>query len=96
MNTKLTKAQQERFAKVEAKLPAGFSYSLHDEDAAPKYYAKKVWGVTVWNGDNNSMGHVQNNMSGYTTCDAEHVALVRLLLNRAAAALWHKQPVWEG
>ena len=97
MNSKLTKTQQERFAKAEAKLPKGYYYHLHDEADAPKYYAERVWGVSVLNDelDNGPLGHVQNNMSGNTTCADEHVALVRLLLNRAAAALWHKQPVWE-
>lgn len=93
----LTAKQQERFEKAEAKLPAGYYYELHDDAAAPKYYAEKVWGVSVYNDDLDSggpVGHVQSNMSAHTACDEEHEATVRLLLNRAAAALWHKQPCW--
>lgn len=99
MSAKLTEKQKERFSKVEAKLPEGYYYTLHDEADAPKYYADRVWGVSVCNDEldgGGAVGHVQNNMHAHTTCAKEHVALVRLLLNRAAAALWHKQPVWEG
>ena len=93
----LTAKQQERFSKAEAKLPAGFYYNLHDEADAPKYYADRVWGVSVYNDEldsGGSVGHVQANMSAHTTCGPEHEATVRRLLNRAAAALWHKQPTW--
>ena len=78
-------------------LPPGYEYHLHDEASAPKFYAEKVWGVSIYNfaiDGGGPLGHVQKNMSAHTVCDEKYASTVRLLLNRVAAALWHHQPNW--
>lgn len=91
----LTAKQQAKLLKAEAKLPSGFTYVLHAEkDDGSR---GDVWGVSVLNEalDDGPIGHVQNNMLAHTSCGEEHAATVRLLLNRAAAAIWGKQPCWN-
>lgn len=95
MKTNLSEKQSQKLAAAEARLPDGYSYRLHDDGS-------KVWGVTVYRADENGheegVGHVQAPTDGWlqahTTCKPEDRAAVRLMLNRAAAALWHKQPNW--
>ena len=95
MNRKLTAKQQERLAAAEAKLPQGHSYQLHDEAAAPKYYADRVWGVDVCDETGESVGTVGNDKGRvWAQVHGGDAAVVKLALNRVAAALWHKQPVW--
>lgn len=92
----LTAKQQARLQKAEAKLPNGFTYLLHTEQDNGS--SGDVWGISVRNDslNNSPIGHVQKNMLAHTSCDEKHVETVRLLLNRAASALWNKQPAWIG
>lgn len=94
----LTEKQKSKFALATFRLAHGYTYRLHSEtgnlgESGP------VWGVTVeLNGE--SVGHVQRPqrdgfVSALTTCEPQNVKLMRLFLNRAAAALWHRQPNWS-
>jgi hypothetical protein len=90
----LTAKQQAGFSRAAAKLPDGLSYSLHDEADAPKYYTD-VWGVDVCDTTGDSLGTVGKDRGRiWAQIYGEDEKLVRTALNRAAAALWHKQPVW--
>lgn len=106
----LTAKQDARFAKAEALLPAGYSYHLHDETSGEGSYSHltvrgaKVWGVEVRqereDGRDEGVGLVnapekKGWLQAHTTCQPEAHAAVRLMLNRAAAALWHRQPDWS-
>jgi hypothetical protein len=101
----LTEKQNSKFAAVEAKLPEGYSYRLHDETSGEGSFSNMtvsgavVWGVTVEK-DGDSVGHAQKPdargwLQAHTTCPAAERTLVRLLLNRATSALWHRQPNWS-
>lgn len=90
----LTEKQTERLRKAEAKLPPGFEYALHDEN--DRHERVKVWGVTLLKDGENVgyVGYVGKNMMANCTAGREDTATQKLLLNRVAAALWHKQPAW--
>jgi hypothetical protein len=103
--TTLTEKQNRKFSAVEAKVPEGYGYYLHSETSGAGRYSNLevsgsvVWGVTVEK-NGKSVGHAQKpDACGWvmanTSCTAEERALVRLLLNRAASALWHRQPMWQ-
>lgn len=105
MKTRLTAKQDQNFAAAEAKLPDGYSYRLHDETAGGGKFSNLavrgdvVWGVTVEK-DGESVGHVQKPdasgwLQAHTSCPDGERDLVRRLLNRAASALWHRQPNWS-
>lgn len=89
----LTQKQSARFAAVEAKLPAGYTYYLHDEGNN-----HTVWGVSVYKDDESVAYASKPNrwgvVDGLTACPDEERAIARRLLNRATAALWHRQPTW--
>jgi hypothetical protein len=94
----LTQKQTDRFAAVEAKLPAGYFYQLHDE-SAQGFKDQAVYGVSLWveqdNGQEETLGYVSKDMSGTATAGREDTMLQKKLLNRVAAALWHNQPRWS-
>lgn len=87
----LTEKQTERLRKAEAKLPTGFEYVLHDTN--DNHAKTAVWGVTLLK-DGEPVGYVGKNMCANCTAGRSDTELQKLLLNRAAAALWHKQPLW--
>ena len=91
MSARLTERQRVRYEAAEAKLPEGYYYALHSEPG------DHVWGVTVGHDslDGGICGEVNSRISAFTTCADERIHLVRLLLNRAASALWHRQPTWK-
>jgi hypothetical protein len=91
----LTEKQAEQFEKAKDKLPAGYEYRLHDKDGHHEHVP--VWGVTLYRVDGfqeTSLGFVGRNMAAKCTTSRKDTALQKLLLNRAASALWHKQPRW--
>lgn len=87
----LTKKQSIRFQNVVAKLPSGFEYVLHDTTDNNEKTA--VWGVTLLK-DGENVGYVGKNMVANCTAGRKDTGTQKLLINRVAAALWHKQPVW--
>lgn len=89
----MTDKQAAALAKAELKLPTGWSYRIHDDN--DRHEKVKVWGVTVYDENEENIAHGQNNGDGATYVEAgEKRAAARLALNRAMAALWHKQPCW--
>jgi hypothetical protein len=98
-NKNLTHKQAARFASVEAKLPEGYSYSLHNESDAG-FRDQPVWGVTLYGPGESSLGYVSKPdargwVNANRTKGREDTELQQLLLNRVSAALWHRQPVWS-
>lgn len=89
----LTDKQAARLAKIEAKLPEGWEYNLHNADAN-HFNCLPVWGVSLYK-DGNHVGYVSKSMDANCTAGREDTELQKLLLNRVAAALWHKQPRWS-
>jgi len=104
MNSKkLTAAQNKNMTNAEAKLPQGWSYGLQDECFGEGKYRDvattgSVWGVVVNDAEGNVIGNVSkpngDHLAAGTDCEESLRPAVRLALNRAAAAMWHKQPVW--
>ena len=97
MNANLTDSQKRRLEAATAKLPAGYTYQLHDEADTPHYYAKRVWGVSVVDAGGDVRATVGRKTGGelWANLDPRHdPEKLRLAINRAAAALWHKQPLW--
>lgn len=102
----MTSKQSARFAVAKSKLPPGYSYRIHDQsdagfhDQAPYGVALSFEGPT---GHAEELGYVgrevvpgrATRISGSATGVREDLQLQQLLLNRAAAALWHRQPRWE-
>lgn len=94
MNNDLTTAQTRKLAAAKTKLPSGYSYIIHELDSG------KPYGVTVLHEGkpDGGMGYTYNQngliMGQLYTGPCEQMNLVRLALNRAAAALWGKQPTW--
>ncbi len=93
-----TRKQAARFARIEAKLPAGYAYYLHDQSDAG-FRDQPVYGVSLIGpgrgvGHEDSLGYVNRTMGANLTADRPDSDLQQLLLNRAAAALWHRQPRW--
>jgi hypothetical protein len=96
----MTLKQKIRFTVAETKIPEGYNYHLHSETYGKGRFSNLevsgdvVWGISVFKG-RESVGHVQKRGPvGLTTCPKNEIATVRLFLNRASAALWHRQPVW--
>lgn len=96
----LTAAQSRKLAAAQRKLPTGYSYRMHDELDGGKT-ADAPYGVTVLHAEEaeggglgytyRKDGHV---MGQLYTGQCEQMNVVRLALNRAAAAIWGQQTPW--
>lgn len=88
----ITDKQKSALAKAESKLPPGWSYQLHDTN--DKHERVTVWGVSLYDSSSiNALAYVGKNISANCTT-GKHASMAKTAINRAASALWHRQPHW--